>query len=368
MIRTRHAAVAALALACTPPDEPVQPEPRVLRFSPAHPELTLRLTADDERALARVRIDPQGPDWGAFTITDATLPRRVGPGEPAEIHLRVDPGHFAADHPHEHRPGGATLTLRADQTPVRVPLQFIPEAQDPATWPRLLVLAALAALAAVRRWPWLTALPALVFLAVAPFGAGLCPDLLAVPATTADILQCADGRGGVALQLLAHPDALGLALAAACLAGLYVASWRAVALALFAALVAAGSLDPQQIVHTQAGLRWGVVMQPLGSAALAVAALVHVRSDPPLPRLAILGLAALLTTLLLGGPDLGRFGLPHAAAIAAGVIAWLGKLALVAWGLRRLPAPTWLARLVLPLAAAQILATAVTATVASLWS
>jgi hypothetical protein len=366
MIRARSAAVAALALACAPPDEPVQPEPRVLRFSAAHPELTLRLTAADERALARVRIDPQGPDWGAFTITDKTLPRRVGPGEPAELHLRVDPDHFAADH-HEHRPGGATLTLRADQTPVRVPLQFIPAGQDPAIWPRLAALAALAALAVARRWPWLTAVPALVFLAVAPFGAGLCPDLLAVPATTADVLQCADGRGGVALQLLAHPDALGLALAAACLAGLHVASWRAVALALFAALVAHASLDPQQIVHTQAGLRWGVLMQPLGSAALAVAALVHVRSDPPLPRLATLGLAALLTTLLLGGSDLGRIGLPHAAAVAIGVIAWLGKLALIAWGLRRLPAPTWLARLVLPLSAAQLLATAATVAMASLW-
>jgi hypothetical protein len=172
-----------------------------------------------------------------------------------------------------------------------------------------------------------------------------------------------EARGGFAGQLLAHPDGLGLALAAACLSGLLSRSWRAVALALFAALVAAGTLDPQQIaVLTQSGLRWGLWMQPFGAAALAVAALVHLRGDPPLPRLTDLGLAALLTTLLLGGPDLGLgpapFGLPHAAAVAAGLIAWLGKLAR-----RRLgsapPAqadPGWLARLVLPLAAAQILA------------
>lgn len=364
----RSAAAVALVLACAPHDRPIESEPRVLRFSPAHPERTLRLIAADEVALSRIRIDPADPDWGAFTITDTVLPRRLGPDNPAELHLRVDLDHFTIEDPHAHRPGDATLTLRAGQTPLRIPLQFVPEPGAAATWPRLLVLAALAALAAARRWPWQTALPALVFFAVAPVASGLCPDLLTQTATSADLQQCADGRGGFAVQLLVHPDALGLALAAASVAGMFVASWRGLALALFAALVAAGSLDPQIVLHTQAGLRWGLWMQPLGAAALAIAALVHVRSDPPLPGLARLGLAALSTTLLLGGPDLPLPALPHAATFAAGLLVWLGKLAVVAWGLRRLPAAPWLARLVIPLAAAQILLTLLTRVVASFGS
>jgi hypothetical protein len=74
----------------------------------------------------------------------------------------------------------------------------------------------------------------------------------------------------------------------------------------------------------------------------------------------------LLTTLVLGGPDLPLpAGLPHAAALAAGLGAWLGKLGLVYLGLRRLPAPTWLPRLVLPLAISQILVTCGLAMLAS---
>lgn len=363
--------LAALVLACSPPaDDPpgLLREPRVLRFSPGHPEQTLHLghRGGDPVALARIRIDPTGPDWGAFTITDATLPRRLAPDEPAELHLRVDLGHFAGGRPHEHRPGAAALTLLADQQPVRVRLEFVPDPPpDPATWPRLLLLAALAALATARRWPWHAAAPALVFLAVAPATSAVCLDLLGEPATAADLLQCSEARGGFAGQLLAHPDGLGLALAAACLSGLVIRTWRALALALFAALVAAGTLDPRISVLAQSGLRWGLWMQPFGAAALAVAALLHLRGDPPLPRLTSIGLAALLTTLLLGGPDLGLgpapFGLPHAAAVAAGLVAWLGKLLVVDWALRRLatrptPTPGWLARLVVPLAAAQILA------------
>lgn len=368
--RSPALAAMALAIACSPQDEPILREPRVLRFSPAHPALTLRLTTpgDDAVALTRIRIDPQGPDWGAFTITDTALPRRVEVGEAAELHLRVDLGHFG-DH-HAQRPGEAVLTLQADKQPIRVRLQFVPDPPpDPATWPRRLLLAALAGLAAARhrsdRSSWTTVVPALVFLAAAPIGSGLCTDLLGDPETTADLLQCADGRGGFAVQLLAHPDALGLALAVTCLSGLFGPStktWRGLALALFAALVALGSLDPQVAVHTQAGLRWGLWVQPLGAAALTIAALVHIHRDPS--RLGAIGLAALLTTLALGGPDLGLSGLPHAASVAAGLAAWLGKLALVAWGLRRLSAsdrpPAWLARLVLPLAAAQILASVLT--------
>ena len=376
--RSAAAPVLALALACSPPaDDPpgLLREPRVLRFSPAHPEQTLHLSprGGDPVTLARIRVDPTGPDWGAFTITDATLPRRLVPGEPAELHLRVDLGHFAGDRPHEHHSGAAALTLLADKQPVRVRLEFIPDPPpDLATWPRLLLLAALAALATARRWPWHAAIPALLFLAVAPVTSGVCLDLLGEPATAADLLQCGETRGGFAGPLIAHPDGLALALAAACLSGLALRSWRVLALALFAALVAAGTLDPRIAVQDQSGLRWGLWMQPFGAAALAVAALLHLRGDLPLPRLTTLGLAALLTTLLLGGPDLGLgpapLGLPHAAVVAAGLVAWLGKLLVVAWALRRLAArptrtPEWLARLVVPLAAAQILAS----TLSSRW-
>lgn len=364
------AAPILLALACGRASDPapdLDREPRVLHFSPAHPELVLRLTdrAAASIPLARVRIDPADPDWGAFTITDATLPRRLEPGVPAEIHLRVDTGHFATGDPlHRHRPGAATLTLSVGGRTVHVPLRFSPDPPaDPAFWPRLAGLAGLSLLAGLRRWPWAAALPALACLAVAPLGTGVCPDLLADLATRADLLQCADGRGGSAVQLLAHPDALGLPLAALLLAGFVggVPGWRACALALFAALVAAASLDPQAVIAAQSGLRWGLWVHPLGAAALAAAALVHVRSAPDLPRLTALGLAALLVTLLFGGPDpipdlAAR--LPHAAALSAGIGLWLAKLGLTAVALRRLPAPGWLGRLVLPLAAMQVLVTA----------
>jgi hypothetical protein len=359
-----------LSVACAGAPDPAPDlgrEPRVLHFSPAHPELVLRLTdrAEATLPLARVRIDPADPDWGAFTITDEALPRRLEPGVPAEIHLRVDTDHFATRDPlHRHRPGAATLTFTAGGRPVRVPLRFSPDpAPDPAFWPRLGVLAGLSLLAGLRRWPWAVALPALACLAVAPLGVGVCPDLLGDLATRADLLQCADGRGGSAVQLLAHPDALGLPLVALLLAGHVggLAGSRVCALALFAALVAAGSLDPQAVIAAQTGMRWGLWLHPLGAAALAVGALVHVRGAPGLPRLAAVGLAALLVTLLLGGPDLPipfMAGLPHAAALAAGIGTWLAKLGLTAWALRRLPAPAWLGRLVVPLAALQVLVTA----------
>lgn len=361
--RTAVAWPAALLLAaCSPAPEPVAGlarEPRVLHFSPAHPELVLRLSHDGEPVpLARIRIDPADPDWGAFTITDATLPRRLEPGAPIDLHLRADVDHFAAHEPlHGHRSGAATLTFQAAGQPIRVPLRFSPDPPpDPATWPRRVVLAGLALLAARRRWPWTTALPALACLAVAPLVLGVCPDLLGEAATRADLLQCADGRGGAAVLLVPHPDALGLPLAAFLLAG-FVGSpgWRACALALFAVLVAVGSLDPHAAIASQSGLRWGLWVHPLGAAALFTAALVHTAGQPPpLRRLAGLGLAALLVTLVLGGPDIPLPRWPHAAALAAEIGAWFGKLGLVFWALQRLPAPAWLPRLVVPLAALQL--------------
>lgn len=366
-------ALAALALACTPPPEPVpglDREPRVLHFSPAHPDLVLRLGSAADVPLARIRIDPADPDWGAFTITDQALPRRLAPDAPAELHLRADVDHFAAPHAdhdplHRHRSGAATLTFQVDGQPIRVPLRFSPDPPpDPATWPRRALLAGLALLAVLRRWPWTTALPALACLVVTPLALGVCPGLLGEPATRADLLQCADGRGGFAVQLLAHPDALGVPLAALLLAGSAgPRTWRACALALFAALVAFASLDPNAVIAAQAGLRWGLWVHPLAAAALVIAAIAHVRgiaSSTPaaLTRLTALGLAALIVTVVLGGPDVPLPRLPHAATLAAGIGVCLGKLGLAFWALQRLAVPVWLPRLVVPLAASQILISA----------
>jgi hypothetical protein len=355
-------ALLGVLAACGAESTPV-PAPRVVHFDPARTDVALRLRHDGDAPLrlSRFRLDPREPDWSAFTITDPTLPRAIDPGTEVVLHLRADPDHFEGPD-HAPRTGAATLTFVADGAPQRIPLVFAPP-QTPAlaTAARLAGLAGLAALA--RRGPWATLLPALAFLAVAPVGV-LCPGQTGLRLSAADLEQCAAGRGGLPLQLVDHPDALGLALAvllAAAISSADAGRVLALAVALMAALVGAGSLDPQVILAGQAGLRWGLWVQPFAAAALAVAALLAV--PRPAPRLVAVGHAALLTTLLLGGSDLpGLAGLPHAAAAVAGIGAWALKVVLVAWLLRRIPAPRWLAAAVLPLALAQILWTATLAT------
>ncbi len=360
---------------CSASDPDLRIEPATLHFTPTRPELAVRLMHDGSEPLllTRIRVDHRDRDWSAFTITDRTLPRQIDPGGAALLHLRVDVDHFKAPDPHGlHRSGEATLTFNAGESR-RIPLRFTDTGTPlAAQLIRLTLLALLAAGLALlgrrARLPWTTALPALVAVLIAPLGPGLCPAAPTAALGLADLLQCADGRGGVSSQIWPHPDGLGLVLAALLFTALGrisedpAALRRSLGLGLaLVALVLGESLDPNAAVQAQAGLRWGLWMQPFAAAALAVAAVVEVQAtrahSPVAGRVAAIGLAALLTTLCLGGADLPQqvLSLPHAAAVALGAALWLAKVTALTWLLGRARVPAWARRAIVPLAIAQIL-------------
>jgi len=377
-----HARVLLLAVplftACGAAEADALGEPRVLQFTPAHTELPLQLVnhGDAPLPLAKLRIDHRQADWSAFTITDATLPRQIEPGGAVTLHLRVDADHFTGP---DRRPraGAAALTFLAGGQPRQVPLRF--SAPEPPTLALLLRLGLLAGLTAaglaLRRVPWTWVVFAVTAVAIAPVGPGLCLDPGDLPLTAADLQQCADGRGGIALQLLPHAEGLGLLIAVV----LFVATRStarahdlhhglAVTLTLLAAAIAGGSLDPQVLIQAQQGLHWGLWRQPLGALALICVALREVRlahqSAPGSPpghalwtaRTAAIGFAAMITTLCLGGPDLpGLLALPHPTSIAAGLTVWTLKVAVVGFLLVRVRPPTGISLVIMPLAITQIL-------------
>ena len=115
--RRRGLALALPVIACIhcgAPDPGLRIEPATLHFTPARPELAVRLVHEGPAPLplGRIRIDHRDADWAAFTLTDRTLPRQIDPGGEAILHLRVDVDHFKAADPHTpHRSGEATLTF-----------------------------------------------------------------------------------------------------------------------------------------------------------------------------------------------------------------------------------------------------------------
>lgn len=345
-------------------------EPRVLQFTPAHTELPLRLVHRGDAALplAKLRIDHREADWSAFTITDAALPRQIEPGGEVTLHLRVDADHFTGP---DHRPraGAAALTYLAGGQPQRVPLRFsVPESPALVQLLRLGFLAGLTAAGLAlgrRQWTWVVLTVAAV--AIAPVGAGLCLDPGTAVLTAADLQQCAEGRGGIAMQMFPHSEGLGLLIALVLLLATRSTGHTddlhrplVLALALLATATAGGSLDPQVLMQAQHGLHWGLWQQPLGALALIVAAVGEVQtarsSAPRTARIAAFGLAAMITTLCLGGPDLpGLLGLPHPTSIAAGLTVWTLKVAAVGFLLLRARLPAGVSRAIAPLALAQIL-------------
>ena len=368
--------VATLLAGCGASASDLAAGPQALHFTPARPELALRLVhaGAEPLALAKIRLDPRDGDWSAFTITDRELPRRIEPGGQVVLHLRADVDHFIGSDRHQHRSGHATLTLQAGGQPQKIALRFGEHGPPPVVSSiRVVLLAALAGagVALARRVPWRFVLPAIAAIVIAPLGTGLCLEITASPTGPADLLQCADGRGGTAAQILPHPDGLGVFLAALLFSGLGRISGGSrgggrlrlgLALAVIAAAVAGGSLDPQALVQAQAGLRWGLWMQPFAAAALLLAALAEVRQARAESAItawvASIGLAALLTTLCLGGADPLVGGLPHAAAVAVGVGVWLAKVAAITGLLHRGRLPANLAQAVVPLAIAQIVVSA----------
>jgi hypothetical protein len=360
---------------CGAPDPALRIEPATLHFTPARPELTVRLVHDGREPLplSRIRVDHRDRDWTAFTITDRALPRQIDPGGEAVLHLRVDVDHFKAPDDHApHRNGEATLAFNAGE-PRRIALRFTdPGTPLAASLIRLglfaLLAAGLAGLGRRARLPWTIALPALVAVATAPLGAGLCPASLTAALGLADLRQCADGRGGVPLQIWPHPDGLGLVLVAVLFAALGrisddpAALRRSLGLALaLVALVLGGSLDPRAAVQAQAGLRWGLWMQPFAATALAIAAMLEVEAAR-VPRPRRRACRGDRPRSHAGHPVPRRsrsaaqaLSLPHVAAVTLGLALWIAEVTALTWLLGRARAPAWARRAVVPLAIAQIL-------------
>lgn len=147
-------------------------------------------------------------------------------------------------------------------------------------------------------------IPALVVFAIVPFGDALCYDSLLETVTQGDINQCADGRGGTAMQI-AHID-VGLlyyfAIASIATYGTALAGWSsynkwavlgalrasaqmisyevAIGLSLVGVLVVYGSLEPHAIVHAQMESYWGIALQPIAFILFFTAAIAETKRAP----------------------------------------------------------------------------------------
>ncbi|MCY1006890.1 hypothetical protein OV079_15270 [Nannocystis pusilla] len=277
----------ALALGCGAPPTGVRPEPGTLVFTPAAERLELRLVNHGAAPvpLTRIRFDTRTPDWGAFSIENREYPREIAAGGAVSLRLRVDRDHF--DRAGASRSGSARLLFAAGEAPQIVELRWEPPdlASDlRRTAIRTALALALVALAWIStrrtRLNWTTWLPVLAALALFPFGPGLCFDGVGSSLSAADVEQCAVGRGGASLSLIAVGEGWLVYLVALVFAGLgrlvdRAALARRLAsrdLALAAAfagpLLAFGTLDPRRLVGEQAaGLVGGAAIPPLGESS-----------------------------------------------------------------------------------------------------
>ena len=389
-------ALGLVALAgCGAPPTGVRAEPASLVFTPAAERLELRLVnrGDAPVPLTRIRFDTRTPDWRAFSIDNREYPREIAAGGAVSLRLRADHDHFTPAG--AARDGSARLLFAAGEAPQGVELRYLQP--DPASdlrraAIRTALLLALAALgwASMRRTrlplPWPAWLPLIAAFALLPFGPGLCPDALGAPLSVADVEQCAAGRGGVPLALVAVGEGWLVYLVALVIAGIGRLTDRAALarrlasrdLALAAAfagpLLAFGTFDPRQLVGEQAvGLfggpaifpAWGALVQPIAAAvAIAVAA------TPPATRLERLGFAAAFVACFLGGAGLPMQPLAdtgHGLALFIGAVVLATKIAAVVWfvqglhaaanGSRARAALVFLERAAMPLALANLLVT-----------
>ncbi|MFY0542292.1 hypothetical protein [Nannocystis pusilla] len=381
----------ALALGCGVPPTGVRAEPGTLVFTPAAERLELRLVNHGAVPvpLTRIRFDTRTPDWGAFSIENREYPREIAAGGAVSLRLRVDRDHF--DRTGASRSGSARLLFAAGEAPQIVELRWEPPdlASDlRRTAIRTALALALVALAWIStrrtRLNWTAWLPVVAVLALFPFGPGLCFDGVGSSLSAADVEQCAAGRGGASLSLIAVGEGWLVYLVALVLAGLgrlvdRAALARRLAsrdLALAAAfagpLLAFGTLDPRRLVGSKqrgssAVLRspaWGIFVQPIAAAvALAVAA------APPAGRLERLAFAAAFVACFLGGglPAAALAGSGHGLVLFIGAVVAAAKIAAVVWFVQRLHASAtgsraraalfFLERAAMPLAIADLLVT-----------
>lgn len=382
----------ALALGCGAPPTGVRAEPGTLVFTPAAERLDLRLVNHGAAPvpLTRIRFDTRTADWSAFSIENREYPREIAAGGAVSLRLRVDRDHF--DRAGASRSGSARLLFAAGEAPQIVELRWEPPdlASDlRRTAIRTVLTLALVALAWIStrraRLTWTAWLPVLAVLALFPFGPGLCFDGVGSSLSAADVEQCAAGRGGASLSLIAVGEGWLVYLVALVFAGLgrlvdRAALARRLAsrdLALAAAfagpLLAFGTLDPRRLVGEQAaGLvggaaippAWGIFVQPIAAAvALSVAA------APPAGRPERLAFAAAFVACFLGGglPAAALAGSGHGLVLFIGAVVAAAKIAAVVWFVQRLHASAtgsraraalfFLERAAMPLAIANLLVT-----------
>ena len=382
----------AIALGCGVPPTGVRPEPGTLVFTPAVERLELRLVNHGAAPapLARIRFDTRTPDWSAFSIENREYPREIAAGGAVSLRLRVDRDHF--DRAGASRSGSARLLFAAGEAPQIVELRWEPPdlaSELRRTAIRTVLTLALVALAWIStrraRLSWTTWLPMLAVLALFPFGPGLCFDGVGRSLSAADVEQCAAGRGGASLSLIAVGEGWLVYLVALVFAGLgrlvdraalarrLASRDLALALAFAGPLLAFGTLDPRRLVGEQAaGLvggaaippAWGIFVQPI-AAAVAVA----VAAAPPAGRLERLAFAAAFVACFLGGglPAAALAGSGHGLVLFIGAVVAAAKIAAVVWFVQRLHASATgsraraalflLERAAMPLAIANLLAT-----------
>jgi NADH-quinone oxidoreductase subunit H len=220
--------------------------------------------------------------------------------------------------------------------------------------------------------PMFAFIPALVVFAIVPFGDGLCYGRLLDSLSQADVSQCADNRGGTALQI-AHID-VGLlfyfAVASLATYGTALAGWAsynkwailgslrasaqmisyevAIGLTIVGALLVYGTLEPHALVRAQLDTHWGIVLQPLAFVLFFTAAIAETKRAPfdiPEGESEIIGyfleysgmrfglfylsefievifVSAMVATLFLGGWSL-PFGMLGAAGFSSPLMAQL---------------------------------------------
>ena len=152
--------------------------------------------------------------------------------------------------------------------------------------------------------PLMALVPALVVFAIVPFGDALCYGRFFDVVSQADVDQCADGRGGTALQI-AHID-VGLlyyfAIASLATYATTLAGWSsynkwavlgslrasaqmisyevAIGLTIVGALLVYGTLEPHALVKAQLVTHWGLLLQPLAFILFFTAAIAETKRAP----------------------------------------------------------------------------------------
>ncbi|MFV8755031.1 hypothetical protein ACNOYE_31160 [Nannocystaceae bacterium ST9] len=379
------------ALGCAPaPGNTLQVDPGTIRFTPDHTRATIAIHNPSPlgRPIRDVRFS--GPDWDALRFVDDELPSALAGHDVALVTIELSPGKFLAADRKTWREGHATLEFDSDRDSHAIAIEFAPQAEPRGSTALAILIAiglTLAAggfvLARERRAAAASSAGDRLGLALAftglfasaallPLGPAWCSDRLALAVGPIEAMQCRAGLGGHALIGWAADPGMAwllLALTTATIGAATFARARAAQLAarligfglLIAALVASlGADDPGELIAAQQRTlelgtlplpRLGLLIQPL-AFVLALLFVADAGEREParslaasiLARLEDLVWSALIVVLFLGAgfvPGLTDRPLPvllHGSEIAIATLAFVAKLALVVFAVRRLRA------------------------------